>query len=196
MTYFSRGAEAMFGCRADEMIGEAVANLYPGGLEEARVVRQRLVLEGSLRNYETGFLGKDGRRVEVSASIAMLRDPTGAEVGTLGVLKDIGERRHLEEQLRQSQKMEAVGRLAGGIAHDFNNLLTVIAGYARAHPARASGPRSRSTATRLWFATSRGPGAPALTRQLLAFSRKQVLQPQVLNLNAVVDRHGADAAAG
>ena len=184
VTYFSRGAEAMFGCRADEMIGEAVANLYPGGLEEARVVRQRLVLEGPLRNYETGFLGKDGRRVDVSASIAMLRDPTGAEVGTLGVLKDIGERRHLEEQLRQSQKMDAIGRLAGGIAHDFNNLLTVIAGRAQLilsrirpeEPIHRDATLVRTTADR----------AAALTHQLLAFSRKQVLQPQVLNLNAVV----------
>ena len=184
VTYFSRGAEAMFGCRADEMIGEAVANLYPGGLEEARGVRQRLILEGPLRSYETGFLARDGRRVEVSASIAMLRDPAGAEVGTLGVLKDIGERRHLEEQLRQSQKMDAVGRLAGGIAHDFNNLLTVIAGRAQLilsrirpeEPIHRDATLVRTTADR----------AAALTHQLLAFSRKQVLQPQVLNLNAVV----------
>jgi PAS domain S-box-containing protein len=184
VTYFSRGAEAMFGCRADEMIGEAVANLYPGGLEEARTVRQRLALEGPLRSYETGFLARDGRRVEVSASIAMLRDPAGAEVGTLGVLKDIGERRHLEEQLRQSQKMDAIGRLAGGIAHDFNNLLTVIAGRAQLilsrirpeEPIHRDATLVRTTADR----------AAALTHQLLAFSRKQVLQPQVLNLNAVV----------
>jgi PAS domain S-box-containing protein len=184
VTYFSRGAEAMFGCRADEMIGEKVANRYPGGLEEARMVRQRLLLEGPLRSYETGFIAKDGRRVDVSASIAMLRDPAGEEVGTLGVLKDIGERRHLEEQLRQSQKMDAIGRLAGGIAHDFNNLLTVIAGRAQLilsrirpeEPIHRDATLVRTTAER----------AAALTHQLLAFSRKQVLQPQVLNLNAVV----------
>ena len=184
VTYFSRGAAAMFGCRSEEMIGETVANLYPGGLEEARIVRRRLAEEGPLRNYETGFLGKDGRRIEVSASIAMLRDPAGAEVGTLGVLKDIGERRHLEEQLRQSQKMDAIGRLAGGIAHDFNNLLTVIAGRAQLiisrlrpeEPIHRDATLVRTTADR----------AAALTQQLLAFSRKQVLQPQVLDLNAVV----------
>jgi nitrogen-specific signal transduction histidine kinase len=114
----------------------------------------------------------------------MLRDPAGAEIGTLGVLKDIGERRRLEEQLRQSQKMEAVGRLAGGIAHDFNNLLTVIAGRAQLilsrlrpeEPIHRDASLVRSTADR----------AAALTQQLLAFSRKQVLQPQVLNLNKVV----------
>jgi PAS domain S-box-containing protein len=184
VTYFSRGATAMFGCRAEEMIGETVANLYPGGLEEARAVKRRLAEEGPLRNYETGFLAKDGRRVEVSASIAMLRDAAGAEVGTLGLLKDIGERRHLEEQLRQSQKMDAIGRLAGGIAHDFNNLLTVIAGRAQLiisrlrpeEPLHRDATLVRATADR----------AAALTQQLLAFSRKQVLQPQVLDLNTVV----------
>ncbi len=184
VTYFSRGAAAMFGCRAEEMIGEPVASLYPGGLEEARVVKRRLAEQGPLRNYETGFLARDGRRVEVSASIAMLRDAAGAEVGTLGVLKDIGERRHLEEQLRQSQKMDAIGQLAGGIAHDFNNLLTVIAGRAQLiisrlrpeEPIHRDATLVRTTADR----------AAALTQQLLAFSRKQVLQPQVLDLNAVV----------
>jgi signal transduction histidine kinase len=166
------------------MIGESVANIYPGGLEEARTIRRRLAAEGPLRSYETGFLAKDGRRVEVSASIAMLRDAAGAEVGTLGVLKDIEERRRLEEQLRQSQKMDAIGRLAGGIAHDFNNLLTVIAGRAQMilsrirpeEPIHRDATLVRTTADR----------AAALTQQLLAFSRKQVLQPQVLNLNRVV----------
>jgi PAS domain S-box-containing protein len=184
VTYFSRGAAAMFGCRAEEMIGETVANLYPGGLDEARAVKRRLAEEGPLRNYETGFLAKDGRRIEVSASIAMLRDAAGAAVGTLGLLKDIGERRHLEEQLRQSQKMDAIGRLAGGIAHDFNNLLTVITGRAQLiisrlrpeEPIHRDATLVRTTADR----------AAALTQQLLAFSRKQVLQPQVLDLNTVV----------
>ncbi|HXA95835.1 MAG TPA: PAS domain S-box protein [Candidatus Dormibacteraeota bacterium] len=184
VTFVSRGAEAMFGCRAEELIGESVATLYAGGHDEARVVKQRLVQGGPLRSYETGFVTRAGRRVEVSASISELRDASGAVVGTLGVLKDIGERRQLEEQLRQSQKMDAIGRLAGGIAHDFNNLLTVITGRAQLILARLR-PEEPIHRDALLVRTT-AERAAALTHQLLAFSRKQVLQPQVLDLDTVV----------
>jgi nitrogen-specific signal transduction histidine kinase/CheY-like chemotaxis protein len=103
----------------------------------------------------------------------------------LGVGTDITPRRQLEEQLRQSQKMEAVGRLAGGIAHDFNNVLTAILGYSQMLLTDLSeGDPRREDVREIEQAANR---AATLTRQLLAFSRRQVLQPQVLDLNALVE---------
>jgi nitrogen-specific signal transduction histidine kinase/CheY-like chemotaxis protein len=111
---------------------------------------------------------------------------TGGEVrAALSVTRDVTQHRRLEEQLVQSQKMEAVGRLAGGIAHDFNNLLTGILGYsdilrdglADDDPLRADADEVKKAAER----------AASLTRQLLAFSRRQVLQPRVIDLNTIVE---------
>ena len=98
--------------------------------------------------------------------------------------EDVTEQRQLEEQLRQSQKLEAIGRLAGGVAHDFNNMLTVIGGYtALALEHAQSGSALHGDLEEIHNATER---AAQLTRQLLAFSRKQVLKPELLDLNEVV----------
>ena len=129
---------------------------------------------------------KDGRTFEVEI-ISHELSYAGKRV-RLVVAQDISERRHLESQLRQAQKMEAVGRLAGGVAHDFNNLLMVIKGHTELllnvldssdHLARKIEQIDRSA-----------DRATALTRQLLAFSRRQVLQPQVINVNSIVEEMG------
>ncbi|HXL08392.1 MAG TPA: PAS domain S-box protein [Gemmatimonadales bacterium] len=123
----------------------------------------------------------DYRLAEFSAT-AQLRDER--LIGILGIGRDVTERVQLEQQLRQAQKMEAVGRLAGGIAHDFNNILTAITGYADLllEDLAPKDPR-RQDAEEIHKAADRAAG---LTRQLLAFSRQQVLQPRVLDLNALV----------
>ena len=113
-----------------------------------------------------------------------LRDANGALQGAICMSLDITDRKQLEEQLRQAQKMEAVGRLAGGIAHDFNNLLMVIQGYADLLTDRVpTGDPLRRNAEQIQMAAQR---ATSLTRQLLAFSRKQMLAPKVLNVQTVV----------
>jgi signal transduction histidine kinase len=104
------------------------------------------------------------------------------------VIRDLTERKRLEEELRQAQKMEAVGRLAGSIAHDFNNLLTVIGGYRELLLHRFDpGDSARHQAEEIMTAVNH---AAALTRRLLAFSRRQVLKPKVLDLNAAVTTMG------
>ena len=110
----------------------------------------------------------------------------------IAVVRDLAHQEALEEQLRQAQKMEAVGRLAGGIAHDFNNLLTVISRLQRACCSTSLERAIRAARAREEIRKAGGRAA-ALTRQLLAFSRRQVLQPRVLDLNAVVVGHGEDA---
>jgi two-component system, cell cycle sensor histidine kinase and response regulator CckA len=143
----------------------------------------RLRREGSLVNFENQARRKDGGLIWIVENVSLLRSDDGDEV-LLGTVFDMTERRRLEEQLLQSQKMEAVGRLAGGIAHDFNNLLTAVAGYSeillRELP---EGDPRRESAEEIRQAGARAAG---LTQQLLAFSRRQVLEPRVLDLNAVI----------
>jgi len=127
---------------------------------------------------------KDGSFYEEDATISPIRDTSGKLSGFVAVKRDVTERLQLEDRLRQAQKLESVGRLAGGVAHDFNNLLTVINGYSEflLKGLNADDPL-RSYADEIKTA---GERAASLTKQLLAFSCKQVIEPKVLDLNAVI----------
>ena len=194
VTDWNRGAERLFGYAAAEVTGRPIFDLVPDG-ERDRAVENldRLRRGEAVPPYEAVRGKKDGTPVPVSVRLSPIRDG-GRVTGVSLIYRDVTDRRRLEEQLRQAQKMEAVGRLAGGVAHDFNNLLTVINGYSEmllgTPPAGRPGPGAGR-------ARSAGPGSgPAgLTRQLLAFSRKQVLEPRVLDLNAVVGDAEQDAPA-
>ena len=136
---------------------------------------------GAVTPWEKELFRKDGSRVPVLIGVAMLQ---ASEASSLSYIVDLSERRQLEEQFRQAQKMEAVGQLAGGVAHDFNNLLTAILGYADLLAGRLK-PES-AEAEDLHEIRKAGERAAALTRQLLAFSRQQVLERKVLDLNHLI----------
>jgi PAS domain S-box-containing protein len=147
-------------------------------------VQRKMMGEIPLAPFQREFARADGTHLLVEIHENLIRDASGHIVGVRSALLDITERKQLEEQLRQALKMEAVGRLAGGIAHDFNNLLMVIKGHSELILNRLPHEEPlRKNAEEIDKATER---AASLTRQLLAFSRMQVLQPKVLDLNAIV----------
>src|ERR1700694_6099868 len=129
------------------------------------------------------IIAKDGHRVAVEANTKLVYQD-GVPVGVQGIARDVTQRKQLEDQLRQSQKMEAIGQLAGGVAHDFNNLLTAINGYSSLALQRIEA--NHPLRSYLEEIKKAGDRAANLTRQLLAFGRKQILQPLPIDLNDVV----------
>jgi PAS domain S-box-containing protein len=177
-----------------EQLGHAAVEARPGWWEAQIHSDDRARVIGGLRDalQSSATRWADEYRVEAAAGGyawvvdrgLIRRDSTGRAVGMTGAMQDVTKRRQLEEQLRQAQRMEAVGRLAGGIAHDFNNLLTVINGYSELL-LRGLERESlfRSYASGIQKA---GEQAASLVRQLLAFSRRQVVEPKLIDLNHVI----------
>ena len=160
------------------------AFVHPDDRASVRTASDAATAESRAYDIEHRVVRPDGTVRWVHEKAGMVRDPQGRPLRLVGTVQDITERRLLEDQLRQSQKMEAIGRLAGGIAHDLNNALTTIAGYAELalgelasdHAARADVEEIRRAAER----------AGSVTRQLLAFSRKHLLEPRVFDLNETI----------
>jgi len=180
---------AMLGYSRDEVLSmDAASIIHPQDLEREPIGWEALKA-GLVRIIERRFVRKDGSIVPVETKTRRMQDGR-----YLSIVRDITARRQAdqaltalrerEEQLRQAQKIEAIGRLAGGVAHDFNNVLTAIMGYTDLllDDFREDDPRRQD----LKEIKKAGERAAGLTRQLLAFSRKQVLQPVMLDLNAIV----------
>jgi len=150
--------------------------------EERAIFIETVMKQGSVRDLEIGFRTKSGE-IRMAVDSAEVIEVAG-EKCAIAIFRDVTERKSLEKQLRQTQKMEAVGQLTGGIAHDFNNLLSVIIGYSEILEQRL--PVGDPLLRECLQIKKAGQSAASLTRQLLAFSRQQVLEPKVLALNGIV----------
>ncbi len=175
------------GYRREEMVGKIRLPdlLTPANLESFQRQFEQVKEGGSVRDVELEMIRKDGSVLPAMISATALRDASGRFVMTRATLVDLTDRRKVEEQLRQAQKLDAVGRLAGGLAHDFNNVLTVIlSASADILEKMIEGHPLREDVLAIDVAARR---AAALTQQILTFSRRQQVQPRVLDLDRVID---------
>jgi len=185
---WNQAAERVFGWSREEVIGRGNPLIHKEIRKECEALVENLRRGESIYGMETVRITKENKTVPVVLWAAPHKTRTGEVSGWVVILEDARDRRNLEAQLRQAQKMEAIGQLAGGVAHDFNNLLGVIIGYSDLQieslrvedPLRKGAEEIRRSAER----------AGNLTRQLLAFSRKQVLRPSVLDLNVIIEDLG------
>lgn len=183
--YASPGAEQLTGYRVEELIGRNCRFLQGAGTDPEQVKHVReAVRAGRECSVELLNYRKDGTPFWNALFISPVRDEQGQLIHFIGVQADVTERRQLEDQLRQSQKLESVGQLASGVAHDFNNLLTVISGYSEV--LLMSLPSNDPMRVSVQAISAAGERAAGLTRQLLLFSRQAMTELQVLDLNDVV----------
>lgn len=188
--FWNKGAERIYGWTAEEAVGRSLRELLYGGdyNSNLRAYVAAVVATGEWSG-EIAQRRRDGTRITVEARCSLMRDVDGSPRSILSINSDITARLAVEEQLRQAQKLEAIGQLTGGLAHDFNNLLTVLLGNAEVLVDRLSDDKDlRRLAEMTWAAAQRGS---ELVHRLLAFARRQSLEPQVVDLNCLLD--GLDA---
>jgi PAS domain S-box-containing protein len=192
IVYVSPSAQEVLGRNPRELVGTPFSDrVHPDDREAAATAVGRALGGDRIGPTRARVQHADGRWLDVEGDAAAILDDLGRPELLLVVCRDVThrereaqERAALQEQLRQAQKMEAIGRLAGGIAHDFNNLVTAITGYGEL--AMAQLPPETPVRRQVDEMRRAGERAADLTRQLLAFSRRQVLQPKVVDLNTIV----------
>jgi PAS domain S-box-containing protein len=184
-TWISENVWEMLGFPEEEVLRPDwwTDRLHPDEVERGRAEVRELLVRGR-RAHEFRLRHRDGKYRWVRGELRLVSGGAVGPAEVVGSWSEITERKQLEDQLRQAQKMEAVGQLAGGVAHDFNNLLTIINGYSEIILAQLPGDSPVCQLVR--EIGQAGELAASLTRQLLAFSRKQVLEPKVVNLNTIV----------
>jgi two-component system, cell cycle sensor histidine kinase and response regulator CckA len=182
---WNAAAKRMYGFSARDMVGRSIYTLVPNELQlEEQMILERVAQGDHVAHYETTRLRSDGQRIHIALTVSPVRDPDGTIIGASSIQRDITERKRAEEALRQASKMEVIGALAGGLAHDFNNQLYAVSGFAHFIGRDPSlSPSARADLLEIQKTTER---MASLTRQLLAFARQQVLSPETLDLNLVV----------
>ncbi|MDB4917442.1 MAG: putative Hybrid sensor histidine kinase [Gemmatimonadetes bacterium] len=183
VTKWNPEAERLFGWTQAEVLDNPLPYIPPEEQESFEAQKLVAATHGTGDAVEVTRMRKDGSRFSALLGVSVLRDHEGQPSGYLGFFTDLTERKKLEEQLRQSQKMEAMGRLAGGVAHDFNNVLTIIMACSELMLLQERSADDRSQLEHIAGAAAR---AAALTRQLLTFTRQEVVQLRVIDVGAVV----------
>lgn len=185
VTSWNAGAERTFGYQRSEMVGQSVFKLIPDELHDAeREILARLRRGELVELSETERVRKDGKRIWISLSVSPIRDATGVIIGAASIKRDVTESRLMRQHLHDTQRFQAVGQLAGGIAHEANNQMTVVLGASQfllRRPDLAASARQDIELIRR--AAER---TASITQQLLAFSRRQVLELRDVDLNRVV----------
>jgi PAS domain S-box-containing protein len=190
---WNEGARNIMGYESEEIVGRHFRMLLPEELRAGDTAEQALATAARDGQYEveTWFIRKDDSRFYASVVMDALRSDAGELIGFAKLVRDITEQHEqrvalddTREQLAQAQKMEAIGQLTGGIAHDFNNLLMIVSGYAQILQKRLNEPKDAQAVEAIRTAANRGA---KLTRQLLAFSRRQTLTPLVVDLRKQID---------
>jgi PAS domain S-box-containing protein len=182
ITSWNKGAERIYGYAPAEVVGKPISLLVPEDRpDEIPEILRKVAAGERIEHHESVRVTKDGRRLDVSLSISPLRDAAGKISGASVIARDVTAQKRAEGQLRQAQKMEAIGRLAGGVAHDFNNILGIINACTEFLRDRIDPAAEPSLyVENIRKATERGT---SLTKQMLSFSRTSVVQPRILDLN-------------
>ena len=183
ITDVNAATEAVTGLARDRLIGSDFSDYFTEP-ERARMGYEAVFANGFVRDFPLAIRHTSGKTTQVLYNATVFKNREGRVEGVFAAARDVSERKILEEQLLQAQKLEAVGKLAGGVAHDFNNIMAIVLGYAELikqdlpanDPIQDSVDCIRTAADR----------ATQVTRQLLAFSRKQIMKPKVININTLI----------
>ena len=187
IVYTSLKVKDILGYEPKECMGKKIYTFYGNGKEDAKTIMNELTSKGELRNHEMGLIKKDGELIDVSLSASLLKDEKGEVIGTLGIYRDITEKKRLEAQLQRAQKMEALGTLAGGVAHDLNNILSGLVSYPDLLLMQL--PEDSPLKKPILTIQESGQKAAAVVQDLLTLARRGVATMEVVNLNEIISQY-------